>query len=71
MLTDNITSLIGAVYSGINSDTNPPPPKFFANCIILAACNHNVNKINADILSCMPGEEVLYHSVDEVVQDEG
>ncbi|KAI6119583.1 hypothetical protein EDD16DRAFT_1459971, partial [Pisolithus croceorrhizus] len=63
----DITSLIGAVYSGINCDTNPPPPKFFANRIILAARNHDVNEINADILGHMPGEEVLYHSVDEVV----
>lgn len=70
MISPSLPSLIDFIYSGIGTDS-PPPPDYFVNRTILAARNADVDGINADILERMSGMERVYASVDAVVNEAG
>ena len=70
MLASDTESLINYVYPDIDSSP-PPPPEYFLNRMILAPRNTDVNDVNEAILNCMDGEEAVYYSADQVIEEEG
>jgi hypothetical protein len=72
MVTHNLDTLISNVYGGISSNSQgPPPSEYFQHRTILAPRNHDVDQINHEILTQMPGDEKIYFSADQVIYEEG
>ena len=59
--------LIDAIYPSL--DQNAKQEGFLINRAILASKHEHVYKINSRIMEAFPGEEVVYHSFDSVVDD--
>ena len=62
---DTVSSLISAVYPGIN-ELPHPPDHYFAERTILTSRNDDVDDINKKMLSEYPGEEKSFLSADSV-----
>ena len=63
--------MIDFVYPRIGANSNSPPPNYFLDHVILAACNADVETINNDVLSRMSMDERVYYSADNVVMEQG
>lgn len=63
-----LSDLIRATYPNIRQ---PQQDKYFMERTLLSSRNDDVNEINGLILASFPGDEKLYYSADEVVQEEG
>jgi ATP-dependent exoDNAse (exonuclease V) alpha subunit len=68
-LPDNsLPTLINHIYPGI--DQHPlPGSQYFSSRAILSSRNTDVDEINQDILNNFPGEELVFHSADSVLNN--
>jgi hypothetical protein len=60
---NTVKSLISTIYPLINIQQ---PDPYFANRIILASCNVNVDEMNKTILATFPEEKTLFFSADSI-----
>ena len=61
-----VTGLTEAIYE---EDFSEQAMRNKSGCAILAPKNKHCNKINEMILSKLPGEERIYHSIDSIATD--
>ena len=70
MLVNDANDLVNSIYPGIDLP-QPPSPEYFLDRMILAPRNLDVSDVNNAILNRMAGDEHVYYSVDEVIQERG
>jgi hypothetical protein len=70
ILSPDLETFINQVYPGIGSVPHPPG-EYFMDRMILAPRNSDVGDLNRQILESMSGEEVVFLSVDSVVDEAG
>ena len=64
MLCDSEDDLIQKVYGPSLNCRTIPPPDYFRDRAILAACNHDIRTLNTTIPNLLPGSERSYLSAD-------
>jgi len=72
MLVGSCDELIKSVYGSISPAMgSPPEPSYFLDRMILAPRNAHVGEINEAILDRMPGETIVYHSSNTIIEEPG
>jgi ATP-dependent exoDNAse (exonuclease V) alpha subunit len=70
--SNTVRSLIDTIYPGISTiPADHDQDRYFLERTILSARNDDVDELNQMLLDKVAGEEVVYHSADSVVNEEG